>query len=463
MTELIWFRKDLRIEDHPALTAACAGSKAPLALFISTPAQWQEHNMAPIQVDLMERAVNALAQQLAQLGITLHHLALSRFDDVPQALTQFCQDHDIDQIHASAEPELNEQRRDQRVIDSGLALCLHPGHCIMPPGSVVKEDGSWYRVFTPFRRAWMARLRGQDLSPLPPPTGWPAVATPATIEFDAAKESSTLWPVAPGTPQRVLNRFITERINAYHLYRDRPDREATSALSPYLSLGMISANSCLHAVLSQAPEAIQEQPGGPFTWVNELAWRDFYRHLLVAWPKLSKGENFNALADKVHWENNDLAFEAWCQGRTGFPLVDAAMKQLTQTGWMHNRLRMVTASFLTKNLLIDWRRGERWFSQHLVDGDLAANNGGWQWSASTGCDAQPYFRIFNPVSQSKKFDPDGAFIRRYLPELSDLSGKEIHLPPASVRPRDYPAPIVDLSDSRRRALERFAVMKREDS
>ncbi|BDY04811.1 deoxyribodipyrimidine photo-lyase [Ferrimonas sp. YFM] len=462
MTDLIWFRKDLRIEDHPALSAACEGDSAPVALFISTPEQWREHNMAPIQIDLMERAVNTLATQLAQLGITLHHLALARFDQVPLALKQFCQEHGVTQIHASAEPEFNEQQRDQQVIDAGLTLHLHQGHCILPPGSVLKEDGTSYRVFTPFRRAWMSRLRGQDRTPLPPPSGWPAVAPPTRIEFETAKESSALWPVGPGTAQRVLDRFIGQRMDAYHLDRDRPDKEATSALSPYLALGMISPNSCLHAVLSRAPHATQEQPGGPFTWVNELAWRDFYRHLLVSWPKLSKGRNFNRLADKVQWEQNSAAFEAWCQGRTGFPLVDAAMRQLIQTGWMHNRLRMVTASFLTKNLLIDWRHGERWFSQHLVDGDLAANNGGWQWSASTGCDAQPYFRIFNPVSQSKKFDPDGAFIRSYLPELNDLSDKEIHLPSESARPENYPAPIVDLPDSRRRALERFAVMKREE-
>ncbi|WP_417346747.1 deoxyribodipyrimidine photo-lyase [Ferrimonas sp.] len=461
MVDLIWFRKDLRVEDNPALTAACSGDAPPVALFISTPDQWQEHNMSPIQVDLMERAVNSLAQQLAALGIALHHLALSRFDEIPTALSQFCQQHGISRIHAGEEPEFNENKRDREVVAAGLELKLHPGHCILPPGTVLKADGTPYRVFTPFRRAWMARLRGQNLAPGQPTTAWPALAAPAPIEFDAHKLCSAHWPVAPGEAHRRLEHFVHQRMSDYHLNRDRPDLKATSVLSPYLALGMISPTSCLHAALSHGPEALQEQPGGAFAWVSELAWRDFYRHLLIGWPRLSKGMNFNPLANKVQWEKNTAAFDTWCQGQTGFPLVDAAMRQLKQTGWMHNRLRMVTASFLTKNLLIDWRLGERWFSQHLVDGDLAANNGGWQWSASTGCDAQPYFRIFNPVSQSKKFDPDGAFIRRYLPELNDLSGKDIHLPPASVRPPGYPAPMVDLADSRRRALERFAVMKRE--
>ncbi|TKB50593.1 deoxyribodipyrimidine photo-lyase [Ferrimonas sediminicola] len=462
MADLIWFRKDLRVEDHPALTQACCGAAPPEALYISTPRQWQDHAMAPIQADLLERAVNTLAEQLAVLGIRLHHLPLQEFSQVPQALHAFCRRHGIHRIHASEEPELNERRRDQQVIESGLELHLYPGHCILPPGSVVKGDGSPYRVFTPFRRAWMAQLRSVDLTPLPAPTGWQPLTKPAAIRLDTPKHSSELWPVGPGNAHQVLNRFVQQRMAHYQLNRDRPALEATSTLSPYLALGLISPRACLHAARGQDPEALEERPGGAFSWINELAWRDFYRHLLVQWPKLSKGKNFNSLADKVQWESGDDNFDAWCQGRTGFPLVDAAMRQLSQTGWMHNRLRMVAASFLTKNLLIDWRRGEHWFSQRLVDGDLAANNGGWQWSASTGCDAQPYFRIFNPVSQSKKFDPDGAFIRRYLPELAHLSDKAIHLPPESLRPADYPPPLVDLADSRRRALDRFSVMKRED-
>jgi deoxyribodipyrimidine photo-lyase len=196
------------------------------------------------------------------------------------------------------------------------------------------------------------------------------------------------------------------------------------------------------------------------TWISELIWREFYRHVLVGYPRVCKGRAFRPETEDVRWRNDETGFRAWCEGRTGFPVVDAAMRQLARTGWMHNRLRMIAASFLVKDLLVDWRRGESWFMEHLVDGDFASNNGGWQWAASTGTDAQPYIRVFNPTTQSRRFDPDGEFLRRFLPELADLPAPAVHDPtPEQRRARDYPSPLVDHAAARLRAIRAFESLK----
>ncbi|WP_035415255.1 deoxyribodipyrimidine photo-lyase [Ferrimonas kyonanensis] len=457
---VIWFRRDLRIEDNPALTAAVASGAPVTALYISSPAQWQSHHVAPIQLDLTERALNLLGRQLAAIGIPLHHLVVPWYRDIPAALKQFCQQQQCQRVFANRDHEVNEQQRDQRVADSGIELSLHHGDCLVPPGNVTTDSGDMYRVFTPFRRRWLQQLRQTLTAPLPAPSAGPALAAPVPIQLTVHTTSSGAWAVSESSLRTMLAEFVDQRVNRYHLQRDLPDIDATSRLSPYLALGMISPRQCLHQLLLRAPWALEQAESGPFTWLSELAWREFYRHLIVAWPKLCKGKNFNPLGDNIQWNDRPDLFDAWCQGRTGYPLVDAGMRQLQHSGWMHNRLRMVTASFLTKNLLIDWRHGERWFSQHLIDGDLAANNGGWQWCASTGCDAQPYFRLFNPIRQSEKFDPQGDFIRKYVPELSDLDNKMIHMPNDERRPDDYPAPVVNYRDSRALALSRFSVMKK---
>ncbi len=233
-------------------------------------------------------------------------------------------------------------------------------------------------------------------------------------------------------------------------------------LSPYLTAGVLSVRQCAAAAIEANDGQLDGGHEGIVQWIDELVWREFYKHILVGFPRVSMHRAFKLETERLVWTDNDSQFEAWCHGQTGVPIVDAAMRQLTTTGWMHNRLRMITAMYLSKNLFIDWRRGERFFMQHLIDGDLAANNGGWQWAASTGTDAAPYFRIFNPVSQSKRFDPEGAFIRQFVPELADLDDSEIHDPsclPSLVRSRlDYPEPLVDLSVSRKKAIDAFKAL-----
>lgn len=270
-------------------------------------------------------------------------------------------------------------------------------------------------------------------------------------------EKQALWPVGESYAQDMLNNFIQDHIQDYHLKRDFPASKGSSLLSPYLNSGLLSIRQCLAALFKTNNAQFHIYHQGQETWLNELIWREFYQHILYSFPRLSRYQPFKLNTQHIPWRHADLDFEAWKLGQTGIPIVDAGMRQLLATGWMHNRVRMITAMFLTKNLLIDWRQGEQWFMQNLIDGDLAANNGGWQWCASTGTDAVPYFRIFNPISQSEKFDPNGDYIRQWLPELAHLNAKTIHQPYAK-NPHialKYPQPIVDLKQSRLRTIDIF--------
>jgi deoxyribodipyrimidine photo-lyase len=474
---LMWFRQDLRLADNQALSAACdwarANGVALKAIYIATPTQWQRHNVAPIQLDFIERHINLLSQGLASLGITFELIQLDTFADVPAFISDYCQQQGISRVFAGSEPEINEQQRDQACIQAGIPLVLTDEHCLLKPGTVLNLSGDMYKVFTPFSRKWreIAARHAIFLLPVPAPLG-PVLTEPKPHLFNnVTKVSSELWAAGEGQAKRILSAFIQQKVQDYKQDRDFPAIDGTSSISPYLAIGVISPRQCVAALLHDFPEVIVDDTSPARTWLNELTWREFYRHLLVAFPDLSKNHNFNRQADHVQWRNNPQEFAAWCEGRTGYPIVDAAMRQLNQTGWMHNRLRMVVASFLTKHLLIDWRWGERYFRQKLIDGDLAANNGGWQWSAGCGCDAQPYFRIFNPMSQSEKFDPDGSFIRKYLPELASWGIKQLHQPSTAQTPSlfeqplfniktAYPSAIVEHSAARARALTVLGVLKK---
>uniref|UniRef100_A4Y900 Deoxyribodipyrimidine photo-lyase n=2 Tax=Shewanella putrefaciens TaxID=24 RepID=A4Y900_SHEPC len=473
---LMWFRQDLRLADNQALTAACDWARAQgtalRAIYIATPIQWECHDVAPIQLDFIERHINLLAKGLGCLGIQFELIQLERFADIPQFMLDYCQQHNITRVFAGSEPEINERVRDQACIDAGVPLLLTDEHCLLAPGTVLNLSGEMYRVFTPFSRKWREIAARHAILPLgvPAPLG-PVLPEPKALNLAVNKVSSEQWGAGEGQAKRLLCDFIQQKVQDYKQDRDFPALDGTSCISPYLAIGVLSARQCVAALLQRFPEVIVDDTSLGRTWLNELVWREFYRHLLVAFPDLSKNHNFNRQADQVQWRNNIEEFKAWCEGRTGYPIVDAAMRQLNQTGWMHNRLRMVVASFLTKHLLIDWRWGERYFRQKLIDGDLAANNGGWQWSAGCGCDAQPYFRIFNPMSQSEKFDPDGSFIRKYLPELASWGIKQLHQPNTAKTPllfkqplfaeqAAYPSAIVDHTEARVRALSVLGVLKK---
>ncbi len=468
MRQLIWFRTDLRVQDNSALAAAMRSGPT-LGLFLISPGQWLAHDDAPCKVDFWLRNLKALAAELSKLNVPLLVREVDQWRDAPQLIARLCHELDIAGVQVNEEYGVHESRRDQAVAaaleQQGVNFHSHLDQLFFKPGSVLTQSGTYFQVYSQFRKVCYQRLHAA----LPRLISTPKVQAPLAIQSDAIPEQVAgfaaptaelrqLWPAGEVEAQRRLQAFASEQIDFYQSARDFPAQPGTSQLSAYLAAGVISPRQCLHAALAANQGEFDSGNPGVVTWINELLWREFYKHILVGYPRVSMQRAFRPETEAVAWRDAPRELKAWQQGRTGFPIIDAAMRQLLATGWMHNRLRMIVAMFLTKNLLIDWREGERFFMRHLIDGDLAANNGGWQWSSSTGTDSAPYFRIFNPLSQSQKFDPDGRFIRQWLPELGGLNKSNIHNPAAMgglFGLAEYPAPMVDLSKSRARALAAF--------
>ncbi|CAK1692581.1 deoxyribodipyrimidine photo-lyase [Vibrio crassostreae] len=475
MSNILWIRRDLRIHDNPALVAAVENGVS-IAVFISTPQQWQQHHLAPIKADFIYRHLKQLESQLAEFGISLLHLKASDFDDQARQLIELYEQLDAKCVYANSEPEVDEQTRDQQMISNGVNLQISSCDVMLPLGSVLNKQGEMFKVFTPFKNAWLkeVQVKGIICSPAPivpaklqqtqrPQSQLPddlkASRISADYDFDFPRVDSSRWPLSQDVLGNVIPNFLTNKVNDYTRLRDIPSVKGTSGLSPYLAIGAVSPRWLAIQLIQQQPDLLFDTQLPAFSWLNELIWRDFYKHLMFHHPKLVKGANFQQKYNGLDWYQDHPSFKAWCEGKTGYPLVDAAMRQLVETGWMHNRLRMVVASFLTKHLLIDWRWGERFFMSHLIDGDFSANNGGWQWASSTGCDAQPYFRIFNPITQSEKFDPKGIFIRKYIPELQNIPDKHVHFPHDFIAKNgidsEYWQPIVEHKQARLRALAFF--------
>lgn len=459
--QLVWFRNDLRLHDQPALFEAARHGPV-VAVYCHTPAQLREHGLGEARQAFQWRCLNALRQQLAQRGMPLRLLVVERFADVPRALVDLARQVGAERLWFNDEYPLDEQRRDAAVAaacaDAGVAVERCVGDLVAAPGSVLTGSGQPYSVFSAFRRRWLDVVAPTALQPLPPPQP----QTPVTLDvdgWDTAPDAGLLaeqWPGEEDVARRRLERFLDGGLEAYAEQRDFPALDGTSALSPWFASGTLSVRETLARAAAVNGGSLAGGGEGATAWISELIWREFYRHVVASHPHVSRGEAFRTEYNALPWRYDDAQLQAWQQGRTGYPLVDAGMRQLLSQGWMHNRLRMVVAMFLSKNLLLDWHLGEAWFLQHLVDADFASNNGGWQWSASTGTDAVPYFRVFNPVRQSQRFDPDGAFIRHFVPELAALDGRQIH-EPWKVRgvTLEYPAPIVDAGASRKRAIEVF--------
>jgi deoxyribodipyrimidine photo-lyase len=452
---VLWFRNDLRIDDNPALeharTRGCSN-----AYFLTTEKQWQQHGIADIKIDFIQRHLALLSYQLQKFDIQLHIVEVGDFSGQIKFITDLVKQHKIEEVVCNSELELNEVKRDEKLShhldEMQCRLTRYEADTILPKGAILNKQGSMFQVFTPFKKAWLevVNISGSNSFLLPD------LNNDSTFE-EKSKSISSKWPLANVYLTQVLPDFLHNKVTEYKSYRDMPAIKATSGLSPYLAIGAISAKRVMSELLSRYPQLPLQTDTQAFSWLNELVWREFYRNVLFHNPNLIKGGSYNSKYDALNWPDRQKEFEAWANGKTGYPIVDAAMQQLIQTGWMHNRLRMITASFLTKNLLVDWRKGEAFFMSHLIDGDFAANNGGWQWSAGTGCDAQPYFRVFNPVTQSKKFDPDGSFIKKFLPELANVPTKYIHEPfeylNATGQANKYPAPMVDLKSTRLQAID----------
>ena len=481
---LVWLRRDLRVEDNAALHHALVAARRVWCGFVFDRDILDALPRADRRVEFIRESLVGVESELRGLALD-HGVAgvglLVRHGRAMEALPRLAIELGVQAVYANHDDDPYALARDQRVrgalADAGIALHTSKDHVVFERSELLTQGGRPYGVFTPYKNLWLKRvdvhdLRGHPVVPhaaaLAPIPADVAQGVPSLEALGFAPTNLALLKLQPGTTgaQAQLDDFL-HRIDAYGQARDYPAVKGPSYLSTHLRFGTVS----IRTLAREAWQRMHDGSRGAEVWLSELIWRDFYHQVLHHHPHVV-GHAFKPEYDKIHWEHGkhaDAHFAAWCEGRTGYPLVDAAMHQLAQTGYLHNRLRMVAASFLTKDLGIAWRRGEAWFALHLNDFDLAANNGGWQWAASTGCDAQPYFRIFNPVSQSERFDPEGKFIRRYLPQLAGLPDKLIHAPWLA-RPielaaagvalgHDYPLPIVDHDAARKRTLERYAVVK----
>ncbi len=462
MTNLVWFRNDIRTQDNQALNAAIEASdqQPPIALFIESGAQWARHHRSARQIDFLERSLNDLGESLASMGIALKILHVPLYADVASALQEFCNEHGISEIFANEEIALNERLRDQSVINAGLKLTSFEDIGVFGASTLANRQGGMFRVFSAYKKAWLKkfeatpRLFGPSMLA---DSSWNAIsATKIRLHSNLNRGISESWPVGEETAYQALESFCQDELDRYDDERDRVDIEGTSKLSPFFAIGVLTTRQGA-ALAREGMLLYNMSREGCQTFISQLIWREFYRIWLIEMPELCKGYNFNESADGLQWNDDEVAFERWRNGETGYPIIDAAMKQLNETGWMHNRLRMIVASFLSKHLLIDWRLGEQYFSEQLIDHSFALNNGGWQWSAGTGCDAQPWFRVFNPELQSAKFDPDARFIKHYIPELANVAPKMIHEPSKHDlnKKANYHSLIVEQRYARDRALAVF--------
>lgn len=482
---LVWLRRDLRLYDSKALFQALQECEQIFVCFV-----YDTTILNPLlekgftrdrRVDFIGHCITELHHEIKKMQasaglITVHGEAPSCIPELAHALG-------VQHVYTNHDYEPRAQARDQAVRSNltkeGIGFSSYKDHVVFEKQEVLSKEGNVYSVFTPYKNAWLKKLSADDLAPyacfidpkqfaqLAPIA--PHYKNPITLEtmgFNASDITSFIQPGMSGASQSLEN-FI-ERMHQYHTTRDFPAVKGPSYLSMHLRFGTIS----IRALAREAHQHMLAGSMGASIWLSELIWREFYFMILANHPRLAQGASFKPDYDKISWLNDASAskkFKAWCTGKTGYPLVDAAMRQLNTTGYMHNRLRMVSACFLIKDLGIDWRQGEAYFADMLNDYDFSANNGGWQWAASSGCDAQPYFRIFNPITQSQKFDAQGKFIRKYCPEIAGLADKSIHAPWLAgaieldqaniVLGRDYPLPIVDHAQARVDTLLRYGVVK----
>ena len=463
---LVWFRRDLRDYDHAALSAALAEAHRVYCVFVF------DTQILDLLSSRHDRRIHFIHESLLELDAALRAKGgglIVRHGRAETEIPELAKELDVVAVFTNRDYEPAAKLRDAAVAEtlksSGIAFYNLKDQVIFDHDEVLTQAGKPFTVFTPYKNAWLKRLTVRDSVSYPcngnlagsDLAGVPSLAQIGFITTDMREVG-----IQPGMSgaRALWDDFCDGRIKRYGALRDFPAIKGVSYLSVHLRFGTLS----IRELVRTAHQAEAD------VWLSELIWRDFYFMILDRFPQVGLGQAFKPDYDAIQWADWPEGFKAWCEGRTGYPLVDAAMRQLNHCGWMHNRLRMVVASFLTKDLGIDWRLGEKYFAEQLNDFDLSANNGGWQWAASSGCDAQPYFRIFNPVTQSEKFDAEGKFIRRYVPELAKVANKYIHAPWQMGRieqeaigviiGRDYPPPIVDHAQARDKTLARYAVVKK---
>jgi deoxyribodipyrimidine photo-lyase len=463
MRGIVWFRRDLRLADQPALTEACKECDEVIPLFVFDEPLLRSHEFGSACVNFMLGSLQELSTSLAALGTSLQWRRGEPIDEVVRA----ARDWNVDIVYWNRDYEPRADVRDRQVhrqlAQIGLPARTFKDHVVFEAQEVRGATGRPLQRYGAYRARWWKKWHATKPAVLPvpkTPTAAKRRAVPSSGPLPSAHELGydqlSPW-IEPGEHKawKRLQRFLEGPIHRYNTGRNSPGIDGTAKLSPHFRFGTLSPRAAIHAALRTLAKGGHISRPDVLTWIDELIWRDFFQQVLAAFPHVVEGPFRNTAVppSRKRGPERDRLFQAWCEGKTGYPIVDAGMRQLNQTGWMHNRVRMIVASFLIKDLRIDWQNGERYFMNHLLDADVAANNGNWQWCASTGTDAMPGYRIFNPALQSKKFDPDGAYIRRYVQELADVPANRIHEPRLMTaheqeRARcrigtDYPSPVVD--------------------
>lgn len=482
-----WFKNDLRTKDNKSLHLASEKAKengaSLICMYLVSPQDFEAHLTAPVRVDFTLRNLEVLKHDLGKLDIPLHVETVEKRRNIDSRVLELLEEWNASHLFANMEYEVDELRREARMVRSclekGIASTVVHDTCVVEPGLLSSGSGKQYAVYTPWFRSWVSHVHANIslLDLFDPPSKNPKDArkkyasifecqipeAPKSKKLtdDEKKRFRSMWPAGEHEAHDRLEKHCNERVKKYDERRNFPAQNGTSSLSAHFASGTLSARTAVRAARDcNNTKKLDGGNSGIQTWISEVAWRDFYKHVLVNWPYVCMNKPFKPEYTNIQWEYNDEHFSAWCEGRTGYPIVDAAMRQLNHCGYMHNRCRMIVGSFLAKHLLQDWRMGERYFMEHLVDGDFASNNGGWGFCASTGVDPQPYFRIFNPLLQSEKFDAEGEYIRKWVPELKGITGKAIHDPYTRGAAKDaekagYPKRIVVHEESRARALSRY--------
>ena len=481
-----WFKCDLRISDNKALHLAAEKAKSKgvplICLHIISPQDYEAHVTSAVRVDFVLRTLEVLREDLAGLDIPLYVETVEKRKTIPNRILDLCAEWGTSHLYANMEYEVDELRREAHLTRTGITrnIAVHIFHdtCAAAPGSLKTGAGKQFSVYSPWFRAWLTYLKSHPhnlhLHPLPSrnPTSTPSqflhlFNTPIPpapsnrlLTSEEKHRFASLYPPGEHAAQDRLTKFLSEKAQKYDRERNFPSLQSTSSLSVHLASGTLSVRTAIAAARDRnTARALDSGNTGITAWISELAWRDFYKHVLAHWPYVCMSKPFKPEYSSIDWSYDATLFEKWCSGQTGYPFIDAAMRQLNETGYMHNRARMAVASFLAKDLLVDWRMGERYFMSRLIDGDFASNNGGWGFSASCGVDPQPYFRIFNPLLQGERFDAEGEFIRRWVPELRGVEGKAVHDPygrgVGKTELGGYPRMCVVHKEVRGRALEMY--------
>ncbi len=466
MKSLVWLRNDLRMDDNPALRYACINSDEVHCIYIYSSKQIKLHNEANCKVEFIIDNLKDLNESLQKINIPLTIIDSEGFIDNPKKILEVVKERAINNVYWNNMFGADESHRDKKVTETldknNINNKSFDDQVVYAPGTIKTKEEKPYSVFTPFKRRWIENFKVDFLDiefnyNVKNDSGVRSNINDFNFKFKRSHTvDMSIWKIGETNALLSLKEYLNKKALRYSYDRNDPILEGTSRLSPYLASGIISPKRCILEALKINNFKLDSGEKGVVKWIDEIVWREFYKNIMFSFPKVSKGLPFQDYTKRIKWRLNQEELDAWKRGKTGFPIIDSAMRQLASEGWMHNRLRMVVAMFFTKNMLHDWRLGESFFMESLIDGDFSSNNGGWQWSSSTGTDAAPYFRIFNPITQSKNFDTDGLFIKKHIPELKDLDKKEIHDPSEKVRNHlNYPIQILDLKQSRLRAIDAF--------